>query len=389
MEGEEEQGEDGDDPTFSGEEEEQISEEEMGEISVHALGGSRTPQTMRVTGAIKKEKITILIDYGSTHNFIDPIISRKLGIEVLSDERFEVMVANGTRVPCLGRCPSWGFELQNYKFVSDFHVLSLGGCDVVLSAQWLGTLGPISWDFKKLTMEFTVDDRVIRLVGEINHKPRIATSHVMWRLVRSGAPSYICHIRQAQQPQTKSSEISPDIYRIIEDFKEVFSTPTVLPPSRTHDHRIPLLPNSTLVNVRPYRYAHYHKNEIENCAKELLDIGLISPSTSPFSSPVLLVKKKDGSWRICIDYRALNLVIVKDKFPIPVIDELLDELHGTCFFSKLDLRAGYHQIRMHEDDIPKTAFRTHDGHYEFLVMSFGLTNAPSTFQYLMNDIFRN
>nr|GFC14253.1 hypothetical protein [Tanacetum cinerariifolium] len=172
--------------------------------------------------------------------------------------------------------------------------------------------------------------------------------------------------------------IPDDLAVILKEFTNVYSVPVGLPPSRTHDHSIVLQDGVNAVKVRPYRYPVSQKAQIETMVEDMLSQGLIQPSSSPFSAPVILVRKKDGTWRFCTDYRALNAVTVKDSFPMPTVDELLDELRGSTTFSKLDLRSGYYQILIKPTHRYKTAFRTHHGLYEWLVMPFGLTNAPAT-----------
>ena len=140
--------------------------------------------------------------------------------------------------------------------------------------------------------------------------------------------------------------------------------------------------------LAPYRLAPAKMAELKKQLEDLMDKGFIRPSSSPWGAPVLFVKKKDGSFGLCIDYRGLNKVTINNKYPLPRIDELLDQLQGVSWFSKIDLASGYHQISIAEEDVRKTAFRTRYGHYEFVVMPFGLTNAPAAFMKLMNNVFR-
>ena len=149
----------------------------------------------------------------------------------------------------------------------------------------------------------------------------------------------------------------------MDNHSKVFETPKGLPPIHDHDHAIHLILGSVPPNIRPYRYPYVQKREIECMITEMLEVGIIQPSRSYFSTPKVLVHKKDGSWRMCPDYRELNKLTIKGKFPIPVIDELLDELHGAIYFTKLDICSGYHQIKMKTEYILKTTFQTHEGHY--------------------------
>lgn len=168
-------------------------------------------------------------------------------------------------------------------------------------------------------------------------------------------------------------------------FGSIYEDPTELPPHRgVFYHKIPLKHDVEPVNTKPYIYPLKERDVIEHLVQEMLDRGIIQNSSNPFASHVVLVGKKDGTWRLCNDYRELNKRTIKDKFPIPIVEELIDELAGTAIFTKLDLGDGYHQLRLHPDDVFKTSFKTHTGDFEFLVMPFSLTNAPTSFQGWMN-----
>jgi hypothetical protein len=176
---------------------------------------------------------------------------------------------------------------------------------------------------------------------------------------------------------------------VVREFADVFPGELPgMPVDRELEFVIELEPGVRPISKTPYRMAPAELKELKIQLQDLLSKRFIQPSVSPWGAPVLFVKKKDGSLRLCVDYRDLNRVTVRNKYPIPRMDDLFDQLHGAEVFSKIDLRSGYHQLKIREDDVPKTAFRTRYGHYEFLVMPFGLTNAPAAFMDLMNRIFQ-
>ena len=173
------------------------------------------------------------------------------------------------------------------------------------------------------------------------------------------------------------------------DFPDVFPEDVPgLPPPREIEFSIDLVPGARPVSMAPYRMAPTELEELKKKIEGLLEKQFIRPSVSPWGAPVLLVKKKDDSSRLCVDYRQLNKLTIKNKYPLLRIDDMMDQLHGATVFSKINLRSGYHQIRVKPDDIQKTAFRSRYGHYEYVVMPFGVTNAPAMFMDYMNRIFR-
>ncbi|GJU13508.1 putative reverse transcriptase domain-containing protein [Tanacetum coccineum] len=204
--------------------------------------------------------------------------------------------------------------------------------------------------------------------------------------MQKGFPIFLAYVT-ATEVEDKSERKRLEDVPIVQDFPEVFPEDLPgLPPTRQVEFQIDLVPGAAPVARAPYRLAPSEMKELSEQLKELSDKGFIRPSSSPWGAPVLFVKKKDGSFRMCIDYRELNKLTVKNRYPLPRIDDLFDQLQGSSVYSKIDLRSGYHQLRVREEDIPKTAFRTRYGHYEFQDMSFGLTNAPAIFMDLMNRV---
>ncbi|CAI7768914.1 unnamed protein product [Closterium sp. NIES-53] len=247
-------------------------------------------------------------------------------------------------------------------------------------------------------------ERVDRYVGglkpDISHSPESSTVHVnaitMKRAVAAGADLYavdIAIVEEADKPsdfQKLLEALPSELQDLLKRFPGIFpdDLPEGLPPQRAHDHRIELEPGAQPTIQRQFRLTQPELDKLRKLLYYLLEKKFIRPSSSPFAAPILFTPKNDGGFRMCIDYRALNRVTVKSRYPISRADELIDQLRTARVFSKIDLRGGYHQIRVESSDCAKTTFRTRYGSFEYTVMPFGMTNAPATFQMTMNEAFR-
>ncbi|GKA26351.1 reverse transcriptase domain-containing protein [Tanacetum coccineum] len=258
-------------------------------------------------------------------------------------------------------------NLQNHLFEIDLLPIELGSFDVIVKMDWMA----------EHRAEVVCYEKYIRVLYRND------------MLIIQGERSGIKSESILEEEKTEISERRIEDVPVVKDFPEVFPKDLPgLPSTRQVEFHIELIPGVAPVARAPYRLAPAKMKELAEQLKELSDKGFIRPSSSPWGAPILFVKKKDGSFRMCIDYRELNKLTVKNRYPLPRIDDLFDQLQGSSIYSKIDLRSGYHQLRVREEDILKTAFRTRYGHYEFRVMPFGLTNSPAVLMDLMNRVYK-
>lgn len=354
------------------------SDDDLMVLSAETQSNAHETAAIRLPCRIFNLDVVFLLDSGSSHSFISSRLTQNVTSKQQLPKQQKVRIAGGGHLLCNQFIPQCTWSAAGYEFQSDFKILPLQFYDGIIGMDWLSARGTMQVNWNQKWLSFDHKGIPVFLQGEL-----------------PAQFDYTVVELQLIQPVTKSS-VPAEVQEILDRFVTVFLAPTTLPPRRACDHRIPLIEGARPVHIRPYRYSPELKTEIEKQIQGMLDSGEISVSDSAFASPIIMVKKKEDHeappdqpqvpiWRLCVDYRNLNLLTLKTKYPLPVIDELLDELAGASWFSKLDLRAGYHQIRLAPGEEYKTAFHTHNGHYQFNVMAFGLTGAPATFQAVMNE----
>jgi hypothetical protein len=303
----------------------------------------------------------------------------------LLEATFEVVVAFGKSALVHDKFDGCTIKIDGVKFPVPLIPIDITEFDVVIGMDWLSATDAEIICAKKLVRIPLQDGKFAFARGERDSERFMIISQMKARkCVEKGCVAFLMFAVEKPKKELRLEDMD-----VVREFPDVFpdELPS-LPSSRELEFKIDLIPGAKPIAKTPYRLASAKMKEMMKLLEELLEKGFIRPSASPWGAPVLFVKKKDGTMRMCIDYRELNKVTIKNKYPLPRIDDLFDQLQGASYFSKIDLRSGYHQVAVASQDISKTAFRTRYGHYEFLVMPFGLTNAPAILMDLMNRVCR-
>ena len=328
----------------------------------------------------------VLFDSGASHCFVQP---EMIGIGEFQKEPEEevrvVRAAGGQIMYTSGKIRNVSVMIGGVNMPADLVVCPVKSYDVILGMDWLSKY-KAHLDCHRGRVQFEIGNGKLVYQGvRPTNGSLIISALQAERMLEKGCEAYLASITTVEVGPDAELEGIP----IVKEYDDVFESLIGLPPDRADPFTIELEPGTKPISKAPYRMAPAEMAELKKQLDELMEKGFVRPSSSPWGAPVLFVKKKDGSFRLCIDYRGINRVTVKNKYPLPRIDELLDQLRGATCFSKIDLASGYHQIPIAEEDVRKTAFRSRYGHYEFVVMPFGLTNAPAAFMKMMNNVFRD
>ncbi|KAF5781372.1 putative nucleotidyltransferase, Ribonuclease H [Helianthus annuus] len=328
--------------------------------------------------------VTVLFDSGADTSYISLKVSKLLKrAPTFLTTKHVVELANGKSLEATQVVRGCSIVLAGQPFSIDLIPIVLGSFDIVIGMVWLS----------QHQAEILCSEKIIRIPRsgqeplEVQGDKSGAVVGIIsflkaQKCLRKGHTAILALVTDASAKEKKLEDIP-----VVRDYPQVFPEDLPgLPPHRQVEFQIELAPGAAPIARAPYRLAPIELEELSKQLQELLEKGFIRPSSSPWGAPVLFVKKKDGTFRMCIDYRELNKVTVKNRYPLPRIDDLFNQLQGSSYYSKIDLRSGYHQLRVRDEDVSKTAFRTRYGHYEFLVMPFGLTNAPAVFMDLMNRV---
>ena len=327
----------------------------------------------------------VLVDSGATHSFISQEFIERVGIKMRPTEcSMVVSLPTGDSLIANRVYRGSKVTIASHEFEADLIVLDIHDFDIILGMDWLAKYRGTDDCYRKEVQFSQPGEPKVIFYGD---RKILSTSLISIiqanKMLRKACQGYLVYAIESGNSEMQLVEVP-----VVNEFFDVF--PEDLPGlllDREIEFKIELAPGTEPISIAPYRMAPAELRELKVQMEELLSKGFVKTSTSPWGAPVLFVKKKDGNLRLCIDYRQLNKVTIRNQYPLPRIDDLFDQLQGAKVFLKIDLRSGYHQLKLRREDVPKTAFRTRYGHYEFLVMPFGLTNAPAAFMDLMNRVF--